>query len=315
MPSGKQYAFLGAELLASQAGEGAIRAYLSELRPGTTWREAFQKTFGMSVEEFYRLFEEQRAAGFPNPFAPEASATLPGAPDFVKWLVGPNVPPDHLVPFVTGTRLMNEYAASLGLPAFPGDVKFHVFYDVESLAPVYYAVRGFKPRCSREWWFSQGRATSVGPSGIFMTTRDREPHSLVKIVAHEMFNAYQFRLSGLPVSGGSSDAVPQAGPRWLAEGVAEYLANRAAGEGGDWDFTSHRSRSVEKGRSIDEPLSAMETQTGFSAVGGLKYRYALLAAELLASHTGEDSLIRYYNVDPARDHLAGGIRGCLRHDR
>ena len=33
-------------------------------RPG--WREAFERAFGMTVEEFYELFEEHRAAGFPE---------------------------------------------------------------------------------------------------------------------------------------------------------------------------------------------------------------------------------------------------------
>ena len=32
--------------------------------PGTTWQEAFQAAFGMTVEEFCEIFAEHRAAGF-----------------------------------------------------------------------------------------------------------------------------------------------------------------------------------------------------------------------------------------------------------
>ena len=100
-----------------------------------------------------------------------------------------------------------------------------------------------------------------------------------------------------PFRGGSGDEVPKAGPRWLAEGVAEYLAYRTVSAGGIIDFAAGRNaRFVEKVRHIDEPLSDMETQTGFSGVGGSKYKYSLLAAELLASRTGERALIHYYTL-------------------
>ena len=297
MRSAYQHSFLAVELLESQASEGALGAYFTSLRLGTTWREAFQTAFGTTVEEFYQLFEEHRAAGFPNPNAPAPSATMPRAPDYVKWHVGPNVPPEDVEPFVKGARLMHEYVTSLGLPEIGQDIRFHLFHKVDDLAPVYYASRGLKPRCYRGWWFSQGRATSVGPAGIFMTTYDRDADSLMKVVAHELFNAYQYGLSELPVSGGSGDEVPKAGPRWLAEGVAEYLAYRTVSAGGIIDFAAERSaRFVEKVRHIDEPLSDMETQTGFSGVGVSKYKYSLLAAELLASRTGERALIHYYTL-------------------
>ena len=61
---------LGAELLASYAGEDALlRLYMLQ-RPGTTWQEAFQSAFGMTVGEFYQLFEEHVAADFPDPNRP-----------------------------------------------------------------------------------------------------------------------------------------------------------------------------------------------------------------------------------------------------
>ena len=60
------YFVLAAELLASYAGESALIEYFALLQPGTTWQEAFEAAFGVTVEEFYELFEEHRAAGFPK---------------------------------------------------------------------------------------------------------------------------------------------------------------------------------------------------------------------------------------------------------
>ena len=67
---------MAAELLASRTGEPSLFHFYSMTQPGTTWQEAFQAVFGMTVEEFYELFEEHRAAGFPEvelPSNPEAT--------------------------------------------------------------------------------------------------------------------------------------------------------------------------------------------------------------------------------------------------
>jgi hypothetical protein len=40
-------------------------------QPGATWQEAFNTAFGMTIAEFYVLFEEHRAAGFPEVNIPE----------------------------------------------------------------------------------------------------------------------------------------------------------------------------------------------------------------------------------------------------
>ena len=59
------YGYTASELLAAQAGKEAMTRYWTLLGVATSWQEAFQTAFGMTVEEFYDLFEEQRSAGFP----------------------------------------------------------------------------------------------------------------------------------------------------------------------------------------------------------------------------------------------------------
>ena len=201
MRSAYQHSFLAAELLESQASEGALGAYFASLRLGTTWQEAFQTAFGTTVEEFYQLFEERRKAEFPNPNAPAPSATMPGAPDYVKWHMGPNVRQEDLEPLVKGTRLMHEYVTSLGLPEISREVPFYVFHKVDGLAPVYYAVIGVKPNCFRKWWYEEpgkGKVAEQSKGRIFMTTYDLDHDSLTKISAHELIHAYQSGFSVLP---------------------------------------------------------------------------------------------------------------------
>ncbi len=60
------YSLLAAELLASRTGEKSLFRFLEIQSTSGTWQEAFQTAFGMTVEEFYELFEEHRAAGFPE---------------------------------------------------------------------------------------------------------------------------------------------------------------------------------------------------------------------------------------------------------
>ena len=90
------YFVLAAELLASQAGEDALIEYFTLLQPGTTWEEAFQTAFGMTVEEFYVLFEAYRAAGYPEVDFPErvddpaVTATPMSTPsDILDWFDDP----------------------------------------------------------------------------------------------------------------------------------------------------------------------------------------------------------------------------------
>ena len=75
--SAYKYSLMAAELLAARAGQRALFDYYRLLQPGTTWQTAFETAFGMTVEEFYALFEEHRAAGFPKLDLPSGSPMSP----------------------------------------------------------------------------------------------------------------------------------------------------------------------------------------------------------------------------------------------
>lgn len=53
--------FLAAEWLLNRAGEASLLEYYRLLPSADAWEEAFEAAFGLSLDEFYRLFEEYRA--------------------------------------------------------------------------------------------------------------------------------------------------------------------------------------------------------------------------------------------------------------
>ena len=76
-PGRYDMAAMASELLAAKAGEEALISFWTLLGPDTPWREAFEAAFGMTVEEFYRLFEEHRADGFPELDLPDIAPRAP----------------------------------------------------------------------------------------------------------------------------------------------------------------------------------------------------------------------------------------------
>ena len=65
---------LAIELLASIVGQRHVVDFYTMRRPGQTWQETFEEAFGISVPDFYALYDRHRAAGFPElnpPIVPE----------------------------------------------------------------------------------------------------------------------------------------------------------------------------------------------------------------------------------------------------
>ena len=77
---------MAVELLVSQVGQNALTDFFTMLHPDNTWQETFQTAFGMSVDEFYREFEEHRATGFPTLRLPKTKLDEPPADPCIKSL-------------------------------------------------------------------------------------------------------------------------------------------------------------------------------------------------------------------------------------
>ena len=82
------------ELLASQVGLRGLVDYYTSMRPGSTWRQSFEDAYGMSVDEFYKLFKEHRATEFPELALPAVAgrdALFPAPreiPPSIRWEAG-----------------------------------------------------------------------------------------------------------------------------------------------------------------------------------------------------------------------------------
>ncbi len=303
------YGFLAVELLAEQAGPESIMGYFASLRTGVTWHEAFESAFGMTVAEFYQLFEERRAAGFPRPRCPTLPplVTMPGSPEYVKWYIGPDVPPEYVQEILEGTQLMHEYAASR-VPLEPGyEIQIFLYGDLDTAASITSMLNGWPIQKAREYWengFAMTGPPRVANGSSIMTNTFSEryaqtkPKYRMKVAAHELLHAYQTALGGLRHSS-SDDQVPRAGPRWLREGIAEFFAYKALDAGSVLSYeternsTSNHKRFVTQAEGVDRPLSEMEKRDG---IRGVPYPFLLLAAELLASRSGEDALIRFFSL-------------------
>ena len=303
------HGFLAVELLAEQAGPEAVISYYASLRPGTIWQEAFQAAFGMTVEESYQLFEERRSAGFPRPRCETLPplVTIPGSPEYVKWYIGPDVPPEYVGEILEGTRLMHEYAASR-VPLEPGyEIQIFLYGDLDTAASITSMLNGWPIQKAREYWENGFAMTGPhrGANGSSIMTNtfseryaQTKPKYRMKVAAHELLHAYQTALGGLRHSS-SDDQVPTAGPRWLREGIAEFFAYKALDAGGVLSYETERNSTsnhqgfVAQAEGVDRPLSEMEKKDGLHRV---PYPFLLLAAELLASRSGEDALIRFFSL-------------------
>lgn len=76
-PGRYDMAAMASELLAAEAGEETLITFWTLLGPDTSWQEAFETTFGMTIDEFYRRFEAHRADGFPELELPDIAPQIP----------------------------------------------------------------------------------------------------------------------------------------------------------------------------------------------------------------------------------------------
>ena len=210
--------------------------------------------------------------------------------------------PEYLTESIEAFRIMDEYAASLGLPEIDGQITFYLYNYGDELVEAYIKETGWSLEQTRDSW-ENGTAESgrnwifVNPSAGWYLKAPREAR--MKVIVHELVHAgYQHFQSGLDV-GGANNRVPDAGPRWLSEGSAEFLAYRAVSAGGVLSYQAERESKepwgfVRQAQYIEKPLRELETWDGFSSTRISASEYSLMAAELLASHAGERALLDYY---------------------
>ena len=301
LESSSAHGFLAVELLAEQADPEAVIAYFAALQPGANWQETFHAAFGITIEEFYQLFEERRAAGFPRPRCPTLPplVTMPGAPEYVKWVIDDEVSEEDRQNAVLAVRLMHDYTVSLGMPETYEDITIYLYHNNDALVAAYAGVTGWTLENSRRLWRPDGAVGNGGKGWAFANTANpwiqQTPLNLIMLIAGEFNNAQKYHLSELLLSS-AMDEVPEAGPRWLSSGNTGFLVRRVTSRAGLKSYDAYREELVSRAQRVDALLITMETRTGFEAAGRNPYEYSALAGELLASHAGSSALLHYFTL-------------------
>ena len=204
-----------------------------------------------------------------------------------------------------GVQLAHDYSVLLGMPKTQSEVTIHMYGDTEKLLSAYARETNSSMERVRTIWEND---RGIGIAGayknhFFVNTsnewyQNTKPKYRMKVIAHEFIHTYQNELSELEVSSEAHE-VPEAGPRWLRQGIVEYLAYKSLSEGGILSYESERNRFVSNAKRIDKPLSEMEKQEGYRGVGGV-YNHFLIAAELLAKNSGESNLLEYHALQNSK---------------
>ena len=92
------------ELLASMVGQRHIVDFYTLRRPGRTWQETFEDVFGISVPDFYALYDQHRDAGFPELNPPVESPTGPETEAVTEQLPDNRDDRSALIAFYNSTR-------------------------------------------------------------------------------------------------------------------------------------------------------------------------------------------------------------------
>ena len=185
------------------------------------------------------------------------------------------------------------------MPKTQSEVTIHFYNDIEKLISTYARETNSSMEHARTHWESaKGIAYKdhIFVNGGSKWYQNNRPEVRMKLFAHELIHSYQYDLMGLKKSGAFArdHEVPESGPKWLSEGMANYLAYKALSEGGILSYESERnSIYVIYAKTEDRPLSEMETREVNRTVN--QY-HNLIAAEFLAKNSGESNLLDFYRL-------------------
>ena len=278
--------FLAAEWLADHAGERALLEYFRLLPPLDTWQEAFERAFGLTVDDFYERFEEYRAllaAGWQQRVS--ADALLPHLTDDevrpVLVFLGD-------VPATTRETLEQElddmYALlTERLGASPYEYSYFFAADDESALPVrdgrYLSAKLPEHICAVR-----------GGDFIFRVSTCPPPR------AHRQHIFKHWEIALANTSFGAGDP-----PRWLDLGGWKYVDTLYRAE----HYLFPDQRSFDDERILTQhnvhsvpPLRELGAPRGWTSAHAPTWDLAFLAIDWLLQHAGERALFEYYRLLP-----------------
>ena len=189
--------------------------------------------------------------------------------------------------------MMNHYLTTLGIPELKDAVTIYLFHDLDEHIANYVELTGGSRDNARQV------TAAATAHWIFVVTgadwyTPRELKYRMPVFSHELVHSYQRQLGD---TAGGRDL----GPTWMTEGIAEYLGYGALSVPWIIPYNQYRKRGnapwsfVDRGSRVPFKPKELETYKVFreaNPLGG--YSFCLLAAELLAAHSGESSLLSFY---------------------
>lgn len=194
--------------------------------------------------------------------------------------------------------MANGYFSARLNRTLAANFKVYIYGDLEGIASAYASHTGNPIDFARNVWAS---STAVTQSrGLFVYTGSSswtasDALRRRKITSHEAFHLLQGELAGPSTLDSGFTNVPVAGPRWLIEGAAEYVAYRALAENNLIDFNSILARWTSVTRGISAPLAQLEAANGWTGVNGV-YDLTPLAVSRLIATAGEPALVAYWEA-------------------
>ena len=302
---GNEYKFslMAAELLAAHAGQRALLEVYGWLRPGSTWEEAFLKAFGVTVDQFYQMFEAHRAAGFPlfelpirkpvDPltqvykFAPthapppeangerepsrgsaSARAAKFGLPSNLEWVIGDGVHPEEIEAVMRGAQIMYEFGRYAGLPDVEEPIKVYLHHDFDTIASTYADETGWSVGNSQEFWERRPAPwANAGRGFTFFRLHPPELSPGDSLRRIRDMSAHEFAHTvyqhGLR-SLSPADVNYPSRPRWIKEGMAVFYTAMALSHAGVNPYDNQRLYSLQKELEVYRPLSEIESWPDWS---------------------------------------------------
>ncbi|MXW08045.1 MAG: hypothetical protein F4X80_04470 [Chloroflexi bacterium] len=282
--------FLAVQLLLERAGDPSLFEYYRLVSKSRGWEDAFEAAFGITVDEFYVVFEAYRS-GIASP--PSASTAADDAAQNRIPLDGPlphttdgiDAPVLVLVGEldpITRTALREEFDIlqtffrdRLGAP--PGDYTVYVGADARSLRDVFRHIVG------RE------------STDLVYCSVPRETVVLISLQCEPDFAYHHGRIvvGDLPGAGRPGER-PSKGPTWLTLGSYLYTWGLYEDAAGRSDLARLRSGRAASAAGTQRPL-----RDAFSAGDSTPARgLAFLAIDWLVERAGERAIFDYYRRLP-----------------
>ena len=114
---------------------------------------------------------------------------MPGAPDYVKWMIGSDVRPEYVEASIEGTRLFHEYIESLGMSGIKTKVRLSLFHDQDKFIAAYEARTGGKANRNVLESTAVTGEGNINVNALRLEEQKTSLESLRKIIAHEMVHA------------------------------------------------------------------------------------------------------------------------------